>query len=75
MYGAFYRPDFHKLSLRNTRPSACFKTHSRAFRTHARAFEALRENQKLGREFEMGVEEYRRRWTRGVGVLKIAQFL
>ena len=50
IYRAFYRRDFHKLSL--TQPSTCFKKHGRAFQTIDRAFEALKENQKPGQEFE-----------------------
>ena len=44
---------------RNTRSSACFKTHGQAFQTLGQAFqtldrasEALRENKKLSRYFE-----------------------
>ena len=35
-----------------TRPKFFFKTRGRAFQTLAQPFEDLRENQKLGREFE-----------------------
>ena len=60
LYGAFDRPNFHKLSL--TKHSAeCFffNTHDRAFQifdrgfqTLGQAFEALKEKKMLGGEFE-----------------------
>ena len=43
--------------LRNTRPSACFKTHDRAFQTLVRTFQRLsRASQTLGRAFEALIE-------------------